>query len=113
MENDNRCVCCGEIIPEGLLACPGCFYVSQKKEKLLIDAKPLMQNGWHLVRTGESNQFLASMSLADVPIVDAVEIPDCNKCAFKEGIAYWHQCENCLGEARNNFVSILEVNKDG
>ena len=39
-----------------------------------IDAKPLMQNGWHLVRTGESNRFLASMSLADVPTVDAVEV---------------------------------------
>ena len=44
------------------------------KEKRLIDAKPLMQNGWHLVRTGESNKFLASMSLADVPTVDAVEV---------------------------------------
>ena len=43
-------------------------------EKRLIDAKPLMQNGWHLVRTGESNRFLGSMSLADVPPVDAVEV---------------------------------------
>ena len=45
--------------------------------------------------------------------VDAVEIPDCNKCAFNEGIAHWHQCENCLGQARNNFVSISEVINDG
>ena len=44
-------------------------------EKRLIDAKPLMQNGWHLVRTGESNKFLSSMSLADVPAVDAVVLP--------------------------------------
>lgn len=44
-------------------------------EKLLIDAKPLMQSGWHLVKTGESNRFLASMSLADVPTVDAVVLP--------------------------------------
>ena len=43
-------------------------------EERLIDAKPLMQNGWHLVRTGESNSFLGSMSLADVPTVDAVEV---------------------------------------
>ena len=45
-----------------------------ENEKRLIDAKPLMQNGWHLVRTGESNRFLGSMSLADVPPVDAVEV---------------------------------------
>ena len=43
-------------------------------EKRLIDALPLMKNGWHLVRTGESNRFLASMSLADVSTVDAVEV---------------------------------------
>lgn len=42
-------------------------------EQRLIDALPLMQNGWHLVKTGESNRFLKSMSLADVPTVDAVE----------------------------------------
>ena len=43
-------------------------------EKRLIDVNPLMKNGWHLVKTGESNVFLASMSLADVPTVDAVEV---------------------------------------
>ena len=44
------------------------------KKVRLINVLPLMQNGWHLVRTGESNRFLASMSLADVPTVDAVEV---------------------------------------
>ena len=43
-------------------------------EKRLIDAKPLMEDGWHLVKTGKSNVFLSSMSLADVPTVDAVEV---------------------------------------
>jgi hypothetical protein len=32
MANDNRCVCCGEIIPEGMIACPNCLVVSKKKE---------------------------------------------------------------------------------
>ena len=43
-------------------------------ERWLIDAKPLMKNGWHLVQTGESNRFLRSMSLADVLPVNAVEV---------------------------------------
>ena len=30
--SDNRCICCGEIIPEGMLACPNCLVVSKKKE---------------------------------------------------------------------------------
>jgi hypothetical protein len=43
-------------------------------EKRLIDANALIKNGWHLVQTGKSNVFLASMSLADVPTVDAAEV---------------------------------------
>lgn len=60
-----------------------------KNEKQLIDVKPLMQNGWHLVRTGESNRFLASMSLADVPVVDAVEVIRCKDCEYR------HSSEFC------------------
>ena len=28
---DNRCICCGEIIPEGMLACPNCLVVSKRQ----------------------------------------------------------------------------------
>ena len=45
-----------------------------ENEKRLIDALPFMKAGWHLVRTGKSNEYLASLSLADVPTVDAVEV---------------------------------------
>ena len=38
----------------------------------LINIKPLMTNGWHLVQAGESNRFIKSMSLADVPVVEDV-----------------------------------------
>ena len=51
-------------------------------EKRLINAKPLMQSGWHLVQTGESNRFIQSMSLADIPTVDAVEVVRCKDCLF-------------------------------
>ena len=55
-------------------------------KKRLIDVKPLMEDGWHLVKTGKSNEFLASMSLADVPTMDAVEVVRCKDC--KECIKY-------------------------
>ena len=29
MEHDNKCICCGEIIPEGMIACPNCLVVSK------------------------------------------------------------------------------------
>lgn len=40
-----------------------------------------------------------------LPTVDAVVIPNCRECAFDSGIAYWHQCEKCLGQATNNFLA--------
>ena len=46
------------------------------------------------------------------PTIDAVEIPDCKKCAFNEGIAYWHQCEHCIGHATNNFLAKEEIDHD-
>ena len=33
MADADRCVCCGEIIPEGTMACPNCLVVSKKKKK--------------------------------------------------------------------------------
>lgn len=49
-------------------------------EKRLIDVNPFMKAGWHLVRTGKSNEHLASLSLADVPTVDTVEVVRCKDC---------------------------------
>jgi hypothetical protein len=31
MENVDRCICCGEIIPEGMLACPNCLVASKQQ----------------------------------------------------------------------------------
>lgn len=31
--NNNRCVCCGEIIPEGWQVCPACKMKAEKKPK--------------------------------------------------------------------------------
>jgi hypothetical protein len=28
---DNICACCGEIIPEGMIACPNCLVVSKRQ----------------------------------------------------------------------------------
>lgn len=95
----------------------------------LVDIEPLMKNGWHLVQTGESNRFLRSKSLADVPIVDAMEVVHgrwistykvnwwtgtsdrdgfvCSRCArhFKSKLRF-NYCPNCGakmdGERKDN-----------
>lgn len=61
----------------------------------LVDVKPLMTNGWHLVKTGESNVFLASMSLADVPTVDAVPVEK-----YEALVGMYH-------DLRENFVDYV------
>lgn len=30
---EDRCICCGEIIPEGMMACPNCLVASKKMQK--------------------------------------------------------------------------------
>ena len=47
--------------------------------------------------------------IMDANSKDIVSVPDCEKCAFNEGIAHWHQCEHCIGQATNNFVPKEEV----
>ena len=70
--------------------------------KRLIDAKPLMENGWHLTRTGKSNAFLASMSLADVPTVDAVEVVRCKDCKY-----YWLPQGFCEHERHEHHTAAV------
>ena len=79
-------------------------------EKWLIDVLPLMQNGWHLVKTGESNRFLASMSLADVPNVEAIEVVHGRWIKHGEldedGNGQYH-CSVCsAGESHNPIVDV-------
>ena len=38
---DNRCVCCGAIIPEGRMACPSCL--SSNPAKKAIDPAPVIK----------------------------------------------------------------------
>ena len=108
-----------------------------ENEVRLIDAKPLMQNGWHLVQTGESNKFLATMSLADVPTVDAVPVVHghwvsltdcanagvycsvCHKKVYKEDYAWCNRknklrsnyCPNCGAkmDGEGNAEKIIEL----
>ena len=81
-------------------------------KKRLIDAWKLVIDLAKIKKCGEYDHEDVLAVIASQKTVDAVEIPDCNKCAFNDGIAYWHKCENCLGAATNNFVTISEVNKD-
>ena len=89
-------------------------------EKRLIDANALLAELDKFINPmpdKDGLHFLCGITTAiteieNAPTVDAVEIPDCKKCAFNNGIAYWHQCEGCFGNARNNFVSLEEVMKN-
>lgn len=46
---EDRCICCGEIIPEGMMACPNCLVASKKKTGLkpceYCGEKPILQKG--------------------------------------------------------------------
>lgn len=73
----------------------------------LIDVSPLMKNGWHLERTGPSNRLLASMSLADVPVVDTVPVVHGRwRTEIVDGYCYEH-C-SCCGDFLANKDGVCE-----
>jgi predicted nucleic acid-binding Zn ribbon protein len=90
MSNADRCVCCGEIIPEGTMACPNCLVVSKKQDKRLIDANALRKQMFSYYSCVDENsrkeyyrgETLMSYEVADLiedciddaPTVDAVEV---------------------------------------
>ena len=82
MANDNTCVCCGEIIPEGTMVCPNCLVVSKKQKKRLIDANYLDKEMRKLaLRYAALGQFEAAKDynfvrtvLETASTVDAVEV---------------------------------------
>ena len=77
-------------------------------KKRLVDVMPFMKTGWHLVRTGKSNEHLASMSLADVPTVDAVEVVHGRWIKRVVDISapyYWKdECSICHWEGANYYL---------
>ena len=89
----DRCICCGEIIPEGRMACPNCLVVSKKRE--LIDKWDVVNS---LIRIQNAYQFYKNVWDADVlyrriaeleigigktPAVDAVEVVRCKDCKHR------------------------------
>ena len=90
MANVDRCICCGEIIPEGRMACPNCLVVSKSTGKRLIDANVLKAgldnlevSGGHVYyRKGMDDvlhKFLPSF-IDEQTTVDAVEVVRCKDC---------------------------------
>ena len=92
MANAERCVCCGEIIPEGRMVCPNCEEGS--KGKRLIDANELTDRLNHTTMVAYPNIFpglLAAVEVVDdSPTVDAVEVVRCKDCK------YWKKFESSL-----------------
>lgn len=76
----DRCVCCGEPVPEGRQVCPQC----ERKEKRLIDANTLKQKfdareaddiemyGVHIIECFPADD--AKEIVDEMPTVDAVEV---------------------------------------
>jgi hypothetical protein len=77
---EDRCVCCGEIIPEGNHVCPNCrennsqqlYSGTAKKENVPIDSMPPLIRGLFL--TKEQEEKLKE------PFKDVVSVVRCKDC---------------------------------
>lgn len=59
-------------------------FANTRAEKIgrLIDADLLIKDGWTLEKRGKSGRLIRTMSIADVPTVDAVEVVRCKDCKW-------------------------------
>ena len=71
---DNRCVCCGEIIPEGMIACPNCLVVSKKKTEQKMANENTMKD-WL-----QANGLTITICEGAITICDG----DCENCGEEE-----------------------------
>lgn len=70
----------------------------------LIDADPLIKDGWVLERHGVSNHLLSVKSLADVPTIDPVHAA---------GAVYCYECSYWEEDAENNEIGRCLQSGDG
>lgn len=82
---DNRCVCCGEIIPEGMIACPNCLVVSKKKTEL----KPCPFCGSRILAEGMPIKITTPKVLR--PVMRRIGVM-CVRCGYwKHSIRAWNR----------------------
>lgn len=59
--NNNRCLICGEIIPEGIQVCPNCFVTSQKPKEKILEPKTIKQ--WQKIKQMNKEELTAFLFL--------------------------------------------------
>lgn len=74
-----RCVCCGEIIPEGRQVCPSC----EEKENRLIDPSVLIRDLTSMKSVYDAIELDGIIkALKEAPAVAAVEVVRCKDCRY-------------------------------
>lgn len=94
MGNEERCVICGEIIPEGRQVCPICearAWLSPEWEKRqfppdYIDRRKLTAKMRELIPTRLFNEEDMLDLVNEQPSADVVEIVRCRECRFSEEV---------------------------
>ena len=120
--NDNRCVCCGEIIPEGMIACPNCLVVSKRGKNMTVKEAffSIVEDG---IAKG-AGDFVDPEALEVAAVVMAkairgllVEVVRCKDCKWYEnGKSYDAYCNHPTDgmnySAENDFCSYGERKED-
>lgn len=98
---EDRCVCCGEIIPEGRQVCPNCEHKGMETEnKGLIDVRDCPCDGCKAKPCGHPARCV-KFTLWLNKTVDAVEVVRCKDCQSFEKKWSWDNLntgkEECCG----------------
>ena len=81
---EDRCVCCGEIIPEGMMVCPNCL-VASKEEKRLYNAHEVAE----IIADLLGDPCACNFNSIDEWLPFKCELQDA--CPDPVGVACWEQ----------------------
>ena len=98
---DNKCVCCGAVIPEGRQVCPSCENKRTRPKKKIIYADDLFAILRDDINISGSNLAKVRRHIAETPAVDAVEVVH----GKWEAVKYTRHC-NC-DKASNSIEEYL------
>lgn len=109
--SEDRCICCGEIVPEGRMVCPNCekqkpiknlshgemVQIAEGRKKQpprYIDANKLIDLATHEGAYG----YVDVHDIYNIPAADVVKVVRCKDCRYcdvvtnNEGNVFCHKC---------------------
>lgn len=90
----DRCVCCGEIVPEGRMVCPNCMVTVKQ------DSFQAYENGYRSGYEAGRRSVGRKSGRWENITGGMVMLGDCSECKVRQPVICTNYCKNCGADMR-------------